>query len=237
MPAKASLLLLLLCLFGIPAIAQTIHGEVLDMENKKPLTGVEILNIYTMLDISSDEQGAFIIAATGGQLLEFKKPGYKTARVRVPQGYIPSYFRIIMKKGLSEINKDKNYAARTGRYDYKEDSIRYHELYKTELEFPKLSGYQVVQSPFSAMSKKNREIWQFQDDYSEFEKEKYVDKTFTEEVITKYTGLQGDSLHYFMRRYRPSYDQLRAMNDYAFYNFVKSSVYRYRSYNTPRNSQ
>jgi len=87
------------------------------------------------------------------------------------------------------------------------------------------------------MSKKNREIWQFQDDFNEFEKEKYVDKTFTETVITKYTGLQGDSLHYFMRRYRPSYELLRSMNDYTFYNFLKTSVYRYRTYNTPRNPQ
>jgi hypothetical protein len=142
-----------------------------------------------------------------------------------------------MKKGISEISKDNNSLANGARYDYKSDSIRYHELYKTELDFPKLSGLGVVQSPFSAMSKKNREIWQFQDDYTEFEKEKYVDKTFTEEVVSKFTGLQGDSLHYFMRRYRPSYEQLKGMNDYAFYNFVKASVYRYRTYSTPRNSQ
>ena len=236
MPAKATAFLFLLNLFCFPAIAQTIRGEVLDVDNKKPLTGVEILNIYTMLNISNDNQGAFIIAASGGQLLEFKKPGYKTARVRVPQGYIPSYFRIIMKKGISEISKENSIAG-SNRYDYKSDSIRYHELYKTELDFPKLSGLGVVQSPFSAMSKKNREIWQFQDDYTEFEKEKYVDKTFTEEAVSKFTGLTGDSLHYFMRRYRPSFEQLKGMNEYSFYNFVKSSVYRYRTYNTPRNSQ
>lgn len=237
MPAKATLLLLFLSFFRFQGVAQTIHGEVLDMDNKKPLSGVDILNIYTMLNISTDEQGAFIIAATSGQLLEFKKPGYKTARVRIPHGYIPSYFRIIMKKGISDIKRDNAIAGRSNRYDYKADSIRFHELYKAELDFPKLTGLGVIQSPFSAMSRKNREIWQFQDDYTEFEKEKYVDRTFTEDVVTKFTGLQGDSLHYFMRRYRPSYEQLRAMNDYAFYNFVKGSVSRYRSYNTPRNSQ
>ncbi len=237
MPVKTSFILFLFSVFSFPVIAQTIRGEVLDMDNKKPLTGVEIVNIYTMLNISDDAQGAFIIAASSGQLLEFKKTGYKTARVRVPQGYIPSYFRIIMKKGISDISKDNSYVEHSNRYDYRSDSIRYHELYKTELDFPKLSGLGVVQSPFSAMSKKNRQVWQFQDDYTEFEKEKYVDKTFTEEVVTKFTGLQGDSLRYFMRRYRPSFEQLKSMNDYSFYNFVKSSVYRYRNYSTPRNSQ
>lgn len=207
------------------------------MDTKKPLTGVDILNIYTTLNVSTDDKGAFLIAASGGQLLEFKKAGYKTTRVRVPNGYIPPYFRIIIKKGIPEINRDNNYAYRNGRYDYSSDSLRYHELYKTELDFPRLSTIGAIQSPFSAMSKKNREIWQFQDDFNEFEKEKYVDKTFNEELVTKYTGLKGDSLHYFMRRYRPSYEQLRAMNDYAFYNFVKTSVYKYRTYLQPRNSQ
>ncbi len=237
MPARVSLLFLLSVVFYTTGLAQTIRGEVVDMDSKKPVTGTEILNIYTMLNVSTDGKGAFIIAASGGQLLEFRKAGYKTTRVRVPQGYIPPYFRIIIKKGIDEISKPNSYASRNGRYDSKSDSLRYHDLYKTELDFPRLSAIGAIQSPFSAMSKKNREIWRFQDEYYDFEKEKYVDRTFTEELVTKYTGLKGDSLHYFMRRYRPSYEQLKSMNDYSFYNFVKTSVYRYRSYSTPRNPQ
>lgn len=236
MPAKISLFLFILCCYSFPVMAQTIKGDVLDMDTKKPVAGVSIQNIYTMLDVTTDDQGAFIIAANSGQLLEFKKPGYKTTRVRIPQGYIPPYFRILVKKGISEISPEI-IAAHSNRYDYTEDSIRYHELYKTALDFPKLSGLGAVQSPFSAMSKKNRAIWQFQDDYNEFEKQKYVDKTFNEEVISKVTGLKGDSLHYFMRRYRPSYEQLKAMNDYTFYNYIKANAYHYRTPDRPVNAQ
>src|SRR5580704_11660905 len=103
MPARASALLCFLLIACFPAIAQTIRGEVLDMEGKQPIDNVEIENVYTSLDISTDKTGAFLIAASGGQLLEFKKEGYKTARVRIPKGYIPSYFRIIMTKGFSEL--------------------------------------------------------------------------------------------------------------------------------------
>jgi len=227
MVVRVSLFLLLLCGLSIPSIGQTIRGDVMDMDTKKPVSGVEIQNIYTLLDITTDDAGTFIMAANSGQLLEFKKPGYKTARVRVPQGYVPPYFRILIKKGINEIDQDI-IAVHNNRYDYREDSIRYHELYKTALDFPKLSGLEVVQSPFSALSKKNREIWQFQDDYKDFEKEKYVDKTFNEELVSKFTGLKGDSLHYFMRRYRPTYEQLKSMNDYTFYNYIKSSARRYR---------
>ena len=141
-----------------------------------------------------------------------------------------------MKKGIADIHQDV-ILVHNNRYDYTEDSIRYHELYKTALDFPKLSGLGVVQSPFSALSKKNREIWQFQDDYKEFEQQKYVDKTFNEELVTKFTGLKGDSLRYFMKRYRPSYEQLKLMNDYTFYNYVKTSAHRYRTPDRPVNSQ
>ena len=236
MPVRVSLFVLLLCVLGFPAVAQTIRGDVMDMDTKKPISAVDIQNIYTLLNITTDDQGGFIIAANSGQLLEFKKTGYKTARVRVPQGYVPPYFRILLKKGISEINQDI-ILVHNNRYDYTEDSIRYHELYKTALDFPKLSGLGVVQSPFSALSKKNREVWQFQDDYKEFEREKYVDKTFNAELITKFTGLKGDSLRYFMRRYRPSYEQLKAMNDYSFYNFIQSNARRYRSPDRPVNVQ
>jgi hypothetical protein len=235
MPAKGFLLFFLFHLIVSTASAQAIRGEVLDMDSKQAIPKVIIENIYTALQISTDETGAFLIAATSGQLLEFKREGYKTVRVRIPQGYIPSYFRIIMKKGFTELkNLD---IARDGYEGYKNDSLRFHELYKHELDFPKMSAFDMIQSPFTALSRKNQEIWRFQEDYKEFEKEKYVDKIFNESLVTKFTGLTGDSLHYYMRRYRPSYYQLRNMNEYTFYNFVRSSVYHYRNVSTPRNAQ
>jgi len=233
MPARA-LLLFLLSIARLSAFAQAIRGEVLDMEDKQPVKGVTIENIYTDLTVSTDDHGGFLIAASSDQLLEFKKPGYRAVHVRVPKGYIPSYFRIIMQRGLA-MRPDADIAS--NRYDYTRDSIRFHELYKHELEFPKMSTFEMIAHPFSALSGKNREIWRFQEDYELFEKEKYVDKTFNEAIITKFTGLKGDSLHAYMRRYRPSYQQLRSMNDYTFFSFIKSTAYRYRHIETPRGPQ
>ncbi len=235
MPAKTFVVLFLLWIGFNPLIAQTIHGEVLDMDDKHPLTDVNIQNAYTSFIVNSDAHGDFLIAANGGQLIEFKKQGYKTARLRVPQGYMPAYFRIIMKKGLSELSKDA--IVKSNRYDYTKDSIANHELYKHELDFPKMSGMEAIASPFTALSRHNKEIWRFQDDFNEFEKEKYVDRTFNEELINKFTGLQGDSLRTFMRRYRPEYDQLKSMNDYTFFNFIKNSANHYRNSFRRSNSQ
>jgi hypothetical protein len=205
------------------------------MDDKHALADVSIENIYTSQKLMTDDKGAFAIGATGGQLLEFKKPGYKVVRVRIPKGFIPSYFMIIISKGLADI-KDMNIAA-TNRYNYKSDSIRYHDLYAHELDFPKLTSFDMIAHPFSALSRRNREIWQFQEDYDAFEQEKYVDRTFNESIIGKFTGLTGDSLHYYMNRFRPGYDQLRGMNDYTFFNYIKNTARQYRSRNEARGAQ
>ncbi len=225
MPVRILSVLLLLCCLAPPAVAQMLHGEVLDMDGKRPIAGVEIENVYTSLKVSTDEKGGFLIAATGGQLLEFKKQGYKTTNVRIPNGYMPSYFRIIIQRGIAEL-KEIDLAG--NRFDPKADSVRYHDLYKHELETPKLSTFEAIASPFSALSGKNKEVWRFQDDYADFQQQKYVDKTFNEELVTKFTGLKGDSLRYYMRRYRPTYEQVRGMSDYAFFNYIKATANQYR---------
>jgi len=235
MPIR-SLVAILFALFFINATgnAQIIHGEVYDADTKQVVSGVTIQNIYTSLDVTSGENGGFVIAAANGQLLEFKKQGYKMVGVRIPMGYIPSYFKIAIHKGFQAVKQDGNHDT---RYNYTADSIRFHDIYSHELDFPKMSAMDMIAHPFSAMSSKNREIWQFQDDYNYFEKEKYVDRTFNAELIQRFTGLSGDSLRYFMRKYRPSYDQLKSMNDYNYFNFIRQSAHTYRNPNTPRGAQ
>jgi hypothetical protein len=238
MPKRLLFLFILVSLIHATAGAQTIKGDIIDMGDRKPVTNVDIINIYTGVDILSDDGGAFFISAAKGQLLEFRKLGYKTTRVRIPQGDVPPYFKIIMQKGVNP-QVPQYVAGGPRRYDYTEDSLRFHELYKHELDFPRMNTLDVIEHPFSALSKRSQEIWKFQDDYEYTEQQKYIDNTFNAKLITEITGLQGDSLQYYMKRYRPTYQQLHAMNDYAFYNYIKRSVetYRVRSRGTSRSTQ
>jgi hypothetical protein len=227
---RSALLCISICLMAGSVMAQIIHGEVLDIDNMSPVEGVTIENIYTNVTISSAADGAFVIAASSDQLLEFKKPGYRVTRVRIPKGQVPPYFRIIIEHG---INKPSGDFHQGDRYDYKRDSIRFHDLYAHELDFPRMSAIEKIKSPFSAMSKRNRMIWQFQEDYASFEKEKYVDRSFNPALVQKITGLKGDSLENYMLRFRPSYEQVRGMTDYAFYNYIKTTGTRFRTPNRP----
>ena len=224
---------LVFCLLSLSVCAQIIHGEVYDDGSKKPLTGVNIVNIYTSLDVNVADNGTFVIAAASGQLLEFKKPGYKTTRVRIPNGYIPSYFKIALQKGYNKLPDNRH----DTRYNYKADSIADRELYKLELDFPKMSAIDMLASPFTALSSHNREIWKFQEEYEQTEREKYVDKTFNAELINRFTGLTGDSLRRYMIRYRPEYEQLRGMSDYTFFIYIKQTAHRFRVPEAPRGSQ
>jgi len=225
----ATVILLFLCLMPGFLNAQIIHGEVLDIDNMQPVEGVSVENVYTSVSINSAADGGFVIAAAQDQLLVFKKPGYRITRVRIPKGQLPSYFRIIIEHGINKPGGE--YQQKGDRYDYRRDSIRFHDVYAHELDFPRMSTIDKIKSPFSALSKKNRMIWQFQEDYANFEREKYVDRTFNPTLVTKITGLTGDSLENYMMRYRPSYEQVRGMTDYTFYNYIKTTGQRFRTPN------
>jgi len=220
--------LLLLCVTQA-VYGQLIHGEVLEIDTRKILAGTEIKNIYNNIGTLADSNGKFTITATSGELVEFRLPGYKIARVRIPHGYIPKWFCIILEKSPVPLS-DEMYAGKT---EYQRDSIRFREMYGHVLDFPRMSAIEKIKSPFSALSARNREIWQFQDMYEEKEKEKYISYTFNRDLVTRITGLTNDSLTMFMHRFRPTYEQLRQMNDYTFYHYVKTAATRFRSVNRP----
>ncbi len=229
------ILLILFAFFGLHTVSYAIiiHGDVSDRFSYDMMSDVTIVNIFSHQNTSTDSRGQFIIEVNNGELLELRKPGYNVLRVRIPQGFIPSYFKLMMVQLMAEEPEGTPYYFR----DYRKDSIRYHDLYKTYLEFPQLTGLDIIRHPFSAMSKRNRQIWAFQKEYNLFEKEKFIDYTFTEKLVTALTGLKGDSARTYLRIYRPTYEQLRGMSEYTFYSNVKQTVEIYRGRRLRNGSQ
>ncbi len=226
---NARFLLLVFWLLA-PALAPAqiaMQGVVTDAADGQPVANVALENVYTRLGTTTDSTGRFTITTDRGQLIEFRKLGYKVLRVRIPAGSVPPQFRIIMEKGAFDLDE---VLVRDRYRDYKTDSVRYRELYHRELDFQQLNGLDVIRHPFSALSKTNRRIWAFQKDYNAFERLKYIDYTFNDRLITSLTGLAGDSLERYRMRYRPTYEALRAMNEYAFYSYIRQSAARFRRY-------
>lgn len=202
-------------------MAQTLTGMVVDATNGQPVANVSYENIFTHVSGITDSTGRIAIGVSGGQLVEFRKLGYKIARVRVPSGMLPSFFKIQMQQGAMELQEVEVH----DRYrNYRNDSLRNYELYKQEINYQKMSGVQMIQHPFTALSRHYQQIMRFQKEYKYLEEQRYVDYAFNEKTITMLTGLKGDSLQRYIRQFRPSYEQLRNMPEYYFFSYIKQTV-------------
>lgn len=222
---SAILLIGFLCL-SLSSFALKIKGRVYDAGSNLPLEGVEVLNIYSGQSLVTDSTGLFEIAVEAGQLLEFRTLGYDIARVRIANGALPEFYNIGMKVGAITLEEVKVWEL--GRGKWGSDSARTAATYENILKHYKLEGLDLLQHPFDALSKSNRQIWAFQKHYEFFEKEKYIDYTFNERLIGQLTQLSGDSVVEYMHQYRPGYDALRRMNLYEFYDYIQKTVAQFR---------
>lgn len=217
---RSAVTFLFLICSAILANGQAITGMVTDATSNVALSEVIVYNIHQDAGLTTDVNGQFRIAAAPGQLIEFRRVGYKTARIRISTVAAP-FYRILLEPGVQELDEVE---VHDYHWDYKHDSLRYRDYFKKQLEYPVLTGWRAFQSPFSAMGKTNQQMISFQREYAWLEQQKYVDYTFNEKLIANLTGLRGDSAQQYMSRYRPSYEMLRAMPEYDFFTYVKQTV-------------
>lgn len=200
LPAFFSLLL-----FPTLLGAQPIKGLVCDSAGI-PLEHVIVTNIHTQSTLLTPVNGQFQIEAKGGELIEFHKLGYQTARVRISAGARPALYKIILRPGIEL----KEIEVRGGFKDYEHDSLYYEELFKKEIHST------------------SRKFARFRYEYKRLDQMKYVDYHFNEKLITSLTGLKGDSALAYMQQYRPSYKTVRSMSDYDRLDYITRTVNSWR---------
>ncbi len=213
------LLFTLLCslAFTPESYALIMKGRVFDYKTNQPMANVNIVNTYTETGLTTDSTGLFTLEVAPGHLVEFRRIGYKISRVRVETSQLP-YYNIAMREGaidLMEVEIKGN--------SYKLDSIEKRETYKWAIEHYKLSGLDIIQHPFDALSKRNRQIWAFQKHYEYFEKEKFINYVFNERLIKQLTQMDSVQTAEYMYYYRPTYEQLQAWTEYEFYEYIKTT--------------
>ena len=206
------------------SFATKIVGKVVDLGSKKALTSVSVFNIYTGEEFITLGNGLFEMEVKKGDLVEFRVPGYEIGRVRLKSDSVANYYLIQLIPTSTKIENQLYQDYFTGA---KIDSIKRSELYSQALNHYTLTGLDIIQHPFDAMSKQNQKIWAFQKNYQFWEKEKFVDYVFNDRLIVQLTGLKGDDLDEYKKQYRPQYEQIRSMNEYQYYTFVKKSVEEY----------
>ncbi|WP_118950314.1 carboxypeptidase-like regulatory domain-containing protein [Taibaiella helva] len=216
-PRFLPLLGILFVCFSSPALALVMRGKVYDFKTNQPLPNVNIVNTYTEVGITTDSSGNFVLNVEKGHLVEFRRIGYKIARIRIESDQLP-YYNVAMREGAFDLDEVEIRGS-----NFHTDSLEKRETYKWAIEHYTLDGLDVIQHPFDALSKRNRQIWAFQKRFDYFEKEKYVDFVFNAKLIGKVTGIDTTDMELYRRVYRPRYDQVKAWTEYEFLEYIKNT--------------
>ncbi|MBU3676330.1 MAG: carboxypeptidase-like regulatory domain-containing protein [Chitinophagaceae bacterium] len=220
----------LACLFWLGALPLSLHaqtvmkGRIRDFANNQALDNVNVRNIYSMVGMTTDKAGEFQVRIKQGELVEFSKVGYQTLRIRIQNEKEPSYYVLDMKRVPIEL---REVDIKGKPLDFKSDSMRYRQVYKTVLNKQRRNEIDMRSMPLAMLSRKNREEWAFQEMYEEWEQNKFIDVTFNEKLVQRITYLSGPDLDLFMKRYRPSYEFLRTASEYEYLDYIKYCFYRF----------
>lgn len=214
------LLLVALFSFGFSSAAQALvmKGKVYDTKTNKPLPNVNIVNTYTEVGITTDSLGDFVLNVEKGHLVEFRRIGYKIVRIRIASDQLP-YYNVGMREGAFDLDEVEIRGS-----NFHTDSIEKRETYKWAIEHYTLDGLDVIQHPFDALSKRNRQIWAFQKRFDYFEKEKYVDFVFNAKLIRRVGEIDSTDMEQYRRIYRPQYDQIKSWTEYEFLEYIKRTA-------------
>jgi len=219
------ILLLLLCLFNFLSVdfAQSLQGLIVD-QNGNALSAVLIRNASKKESVFSDKNGQFSIAASLGDSIEFSILGYDNLTVIMPEdGTV--FRRVFMHENpfaLKEVEIHPDWTP------YQLDSIERRKTYQIPLDRRKEGS---ILSPVTAIaeniSRKSRQRWKFQKNFSRWEDQKFIDTRYSFKEVSTLTGLKGDSLAAFIHAYPMPVDYARYASDLEIKMWIK---YNYRQW-------
>lgn len=234
-----SLFFLLQALWAMNALGQiTISGTVYDSSKLYVIPGVSVYSTSGATAIT-DSLGAYHINVTEKDSLSFFYRGKSTVKfaVKTMNNYTAFDVSLLIRV------KDNKYKLLKGvtvfSNTYQEDSIEnrltyakgfnpdrpgIHSTYEdggaAGLDFDALVG--------AFQFKKNKENKAFQKRLMGDEEDQYVDNRFNSKIISRITGLKGDTLLRYKKLYRPSYFFVATSTLTEFYEYILNTSYAFR---------
>lgn len=223
------------------AVAQKLTGIVKDFNSHLPIENVQV---YTIKQTTrTDHDGKFTIEKlTKGDNLSLRLMGYKTVEFVFGEAVADT---IIFLQSISiSLNEVKVETKR----NYKLDSINLRSEYAKVFNAaaPKLTDIFIKRNPnyknpfpglnpnstsslvsvnvlqvLNLLLKKKDPVNKLKSMLLKEEENRYVDYIFSKAVISKITGLKGDSLTIFTNKYRPEAARLKQMNNYEITIYIK----------------
>ncbi len=217
-------------LAALPAMSKVLIGVVRDSLDRSVLPMVSVINKNNHKEATADLYGRFSIPFSNGDTIAVSNAEYITwEKVMYEQ---KDTVRITIMLQSVYATDSNTVIVKGDMTKYQRDSISRRNLYRLDLDRKKVAGVlPSIFHPASALaqlfSKKVKTRDAFQHNFTAWEQEKYTDTRYTPELVAQLTGMQGDSLHFFMNTYPMPYDFARAASEMEIKMWIR---YNYRQW-------
>jgi hypothetical protein len=229
------LFFLIIILFGgvIAARGQQniIQGLVIEKSGVSRIGNVSVVNLRTGGRVLSNEFGLFQISALTGDTLLLSKSGYSD----VVKPLLSTSDLVLQMQRVIELDEVKI----TG-HSKKEELDEFKDQYRKKGSFyggkPPLLAYvfQPVTALYELLGKTPNQARRFNLFYLKELEQTEIDRRFNASTVGRITGLNDEDLKNFMVTYRPGYESLSSMDEYAFINYVKRSLESFNKSGRPK---
>lgn len=219
------LVFLILCLIVVAPAGWTqerlFRAFIKASEDFEPLSEVQIRDVQTGKIVRSDKDGFFEIRTHVGHTLELSRTSIKAQKIELKASMFNAIQQLILRYDIRELSE----VLVLERTKYQIDSAERYETYQQDLErkkervrvteiAPTRQGFGIVlDNPVSSwmqyVAPKSKNRLRFQKNFAEWEQQKYIDQKYTRERVAALTGLQNDSLAWFMNAYPLPYAMAR----------------------------
>ncbi|MFC0513362.1 hypothetical protein ACFFGT_04095 [Mucilaginibacter angelicae] len=198
--------------------------------NLIPLAGATIKNLTSKKFVISDENGKFKLAVKTGDTLTASYIGFITDTLVVFKR-IPL---VITLQPQSNLLREVFIRSRTSPLEkFKKNQSDYKQIYRIGDDrhiFSLGGGYGSaglainIDALYSALSKEGRNARRLQKVLVRDYHSDIVDSRFTESLVAKVTGYEGEQLDRFMINNRPAYDFIKKASDYDLIKYIQQKA-------------
>ncbi|WP_411273746.1 hypothetical protein [Daejeonella sp.] len=208
-----------------------VQGLVMEKSGVSRIANVSVVNKKTGARVLSNELGLFQIAASAGDTLLFTKSGYQD----IVKPLLSITDLVLQMQKVIELDEVKV----TGQ-SKKEELDELRDQYRKKGSYyagkPPLLAYvfQPLTAFYELLGKTPNQARRFNLFYLKEMEQTEIDRRFNISTIGSITGLNDGDLKNFMVIYRPGYETLSRMDEYAFVNYVKRSLETFNNSGRPK---
>ncbi|RFZ95270.1 hypothetical protein D0C36_07005 [Mucilaginibacter conchicola] len=232
----AFLMLLFCC---IKASAQNVTGFVIEKDTRKPVPFIVVS--VTGSNVFTNEAGGFTVRIRQiSDTLKIKTMGYKP--VAIPVTPFSGQLKLIE---LVPLTYKLNGVTVSAKKRYLQDSLDNRRIFAKEYAFkgPVLTDimhHSSTDAPFAfvnvdvlalykSLFKKKTSQYRLQQAMIRLERDNHIALRFNRGLVTKVTGMKGDSLDTFMANYQPPQYLIDGMTEYDLSQYIKRNYDSYKN--------